>query len=472
MGLYGEFVPPSPGLGNLLVAGAIGAGSAWDNALIKDDKGDAILTDVFNFTHTTQGHGAVGGITSVGSAVLVDHDFFTITDPVHGAYVFEFDANTAPPFVPVAGRYTIVAPAAGALTATQVSALMIAAINATDILITAVPTGANVALTADNGGLAYNIAVTENVGAAGFAVSGMAGGTNIAAIGMGASIGFSGENDADPGVGRGFGRVGFVATRITDTIITDFVVLARSGVGILTQEVFRVTGLGAGLFTYPLAGGLVVTPTAGITATNPVAATNGVPLQYGPIVASSGTVWDLAAGGSCVAIQGGMFVYGVSIAGAYPILEFRTKTGAGAWTAVGYFVANGQFRCVGDLVTGSGTVYGSTFYNAVAAGQVALLSLTASAGAMAACRIWASAGPKTAGNILEVGDGANPTFVRKFAVNWEGRLFQMVPNSAPVDADIPTGGFSAYLNEAGNLLLFRVRYSDGVTFKTGTVALV
>jgi hypothetical protein len=50
------------------------------------------------------------------------------------------------------------------------------------------------------------------------------------------------------------------------------------------------------------------------------------------------------------------------------------------------------------------------------------------------------------------------------------RLLFGVPNSAPTDADISNNFCTAYLDEAGNKLKFRVRYSDG-SYKTGEVAL-
>lgn len=45
------------------------------------------------------------------------------------------------------------------------------------------------------------------------------------------------------------------------------------------------------------------------------------------------------------------------------------------------------------------------------------------------------------------------------------------PNEAPTDADLGNGFLTFYLNQAGNQLLVRVRYSNG-TLKTATVALV
>lgn len=52
-----------------------------------------------------------------------------------------------------------------------------------------------------------------------------------------------------------------------------------------------------------------------------------------------------------------------------------------------------------------------------------------------------------------------------------GRMSYGVADTPPNDQDIPNGHMTAYLDEVGNSLIFRVRYSDG-TLKTGTVALV
>ncbi len=52
-----------------------------------------------------------------------------------------------------------------------------------------------------------------------------------------------------------------------------------------------------------------------------------------------------------------------------------------------------------------------------------------------------------------------------------GRMLYGVANTPPIDNDIPNGHVTAYLDELGNSLIFRVKYSDG-TVKSGTVALV
>lgn len=52
-----------------------------------------------------------------------------------------------------------------------------------------------------------------------------------------------------------------------------------------------------------------------------------------------------------------------------------------------------------------------------------------------------------------------------------GRMSYGVANTPPNDDDIQDSHITAYLDEVGDQLIFRVRYSDG-TLKTGTIALV
>lgn len=60
--------------------------------------------------------------------------------------------------------------------------------------------------------------------------------------------------------------------------------------------------------------------------------------------------------------------------------------------------------------------------------------------------------------------------VHAYSLKTAGRSYLAVPASAPTDGDIANGAFSAYLDEAGNALKIRVRYSDG-TLKLATIAL-
>lgn len=57
------------------------------------------------------------------------------------------------------------------------------------------------------------------------------------------------------------------------------------------------------------------------------------------------------------------------------------------------------------------------------------------------------------------------------ALNIQGRQYLGSPNSAPTDSDLFNGSISLYLDEAGNNLKVRVKYSDGTTLKTGSIAL-
>lgn len=65
-------------------------------------------------------------------------------------------------------------------------------------------------------------------------------------------------------------------------------------------------------------------------------------------------------------------------------------------------------------------------------------------------------------------DGSSHVVV---AYHIAGRAFDTAPPSAPSDALIDEGAYTAYFDEVADELIFRARYSDG-TLKTGVVALV
>jgi len=118
---------------------------------------------------------AVGSITVVAGANLVDGETFVLNDGTNPAVTFEFDddASVVPSATLRAVTFT------GAETATQIRDLVIAAINAAPTLdISAVAGGAAlVNLTNDVPGTAGNQTITETVVDGGFIVSGMSGGT-------------------------------------------------------------------------------------------------------------------------------------------------------------------------------------------------------------------------------------------------------------------------------------------------------
>jgi parallel beta-helix repeat protein len=58
------------------------------------------------------------------------------------------------------------------------------------------------------------------------------------------------------------------------------------------------------------------------------------------------------------------------------------------------------------------------------------------------------------------------------AINFgTNRIVGGAPNSALADGSLAASTWTAYLNEAGSTLTFKVKYADGTTVKTGTVAL-
>ena len=83
---------------------------------------------------------------------------------------------------------------------------------------------------------------------------------------------------------------------------------------------------------------------------------------------------------------------------------------------------------------------------------------------------------ETGSNLLYIANSSTTTPLIKGdfanAKLWHyGRIFQNTPASAPTDSDLANGQVSFYLDEAGNNLKVRVKYSSG-TLKTATVALV
>lgn len=72
--------------------------------------------------------------------------------------------------------------------------------------------------------------------------------------------------------------------------------------------------------------------------------------------------------------------------------------------------------------------------------------------------------------VLSPWDTAAREAMRLWADGSAGRVAITAPASAPTDAHLANGQISAYLDESGHNLIFRVRYSDG-TMKTATIAL-
>lgn len=75
-----------------------------------------------------------------------------------------------------------------------------------------------------------------------------------------------------------------------------------------------------------------------------------------------------------------------------------------------------------------------------------------------------------AGNCLIISDN-DPAKTAYFKFTG-GRFYCNAPATATTDAELGAGDVSFYLDEAGNNLKVRVRYSNGTTLKTATIALV
>jgi hypothetical protein len=76
----------------------------------------------------------------------------------------------------------------------------------------------------------------------------------------------------------------------------------------------------------------------------------------------------------------------------------------------------------------------------------------------------------SAGTIDFVRVEGGSTLLDRMDVN--GQRYVKVPTSSPGNAQVGTSQMTWYLNEAGNTIVFLVRYSDGTTVKAGTVAVV
>lgn len=71
--------------------------------------------------------------------------------------------------------------------------------------------------------------------------------------------------------------------------------------------------------------------------------------------------------------------------------------------------------------------------------------------------------------VKRVWDTAARETSREWADGSVGRVALSAPSSAPTDAHIAASQVSFYVDESGNNLMCRVSYSDGATYKTGTV---
>lgn len=148
---------------------------------------------------------------------------------------------------------------------------------------------------------------------------------------------------------------------------------------------------------------------------------------------------------------------------------FRTNS------ALGYIMGgvNSQFASGGMYALAQS--YSADIYQAQAANKLTILCAKgASAGVVVKIGTLVAA-PHADAEILRIGKGmgvssvSDGTAQHKFM--GDGRLISSTPASAPTDANLLNGSISFYLDESGHNLMVRVKYADGTTLKTGTLAI-
>ena len=146
----------------------------------------------------------------------------------------------------------------------------------------------------------------------------------------------------------------------------------------------------------------------------------------------------------------------------------RQSTGALSTATYGKNASTGYHAIFQSNLSGNITTFAAqeilNDVNTLSTGTVATLAIVSTTNSM-------GVGGKTF--LIDAGTSTTDYFSGyssffRLAVN--GELYVHIRGSAPTDANINTNEYVAYLNEGGNALTFRVRYSGG-SYKTGTVAL-
>lgn len=132
---------------------------------------------------------AVGTITCVAKANLVDTETVTLVNAAGTTYIFEFDTDGG-------GATEIQVDVSGDVTADDVAATLAGVIDGTGGL-TAAANAAVVTVTQSDPGVGGNVAITETVADAGFLVSGFSGGQD-ADVSAGVIAVKNSKNDTNP----------------------------------------------------------------------------------------------------------------------------------------------------------------------------------------------------------------------------------------------------------------------------------
>lgn len=130
---------------------------------------------VFEFDHFVEGSPATGSITTPAGSALIDDEEFVLDDGVLPpvTFIFDDDASVVEDATTRAIAFT------GSETAADMKALIVTAINAATLGITAAPGAGGIVLLTNDENLADgNVAITDTVVSAGFTHIGMAGGVD------------------------------------------------------------------------------------------------------------------------------------------------------------------------------------------------------------------------------------------------------------------------------------------------------
>ena len=142
----------------------------------------SVNTDDPILPSTHIGNAAVGSIIEVSGGFHVDGENFVLDDGVNPAVTFEYDDNASVIQNPVLRAINFTA---GDSDATIALTALVAINNAPTLAVTASPAGVNgIDLVNDALGIAGNVPITTTVADTVFAVSGMAGGIDVGAIGV------------------------------------------------------------------------------------------------------------------------------------------------------------------------------------------------------------------------------------------------------------------------------------------------
>jgi hypothetical protein len=144
---------------------------------------------------------------------------------------------------------------------------------------------------------------------------------------------------------------------------------------------------------------------------------------------------------------------------------FRVSTGGlivGAFTGDG-FASMSSFRIGSNLLTGD--LNGSGFSSNIMGIREMTLD---GADAGSAVRLKVKGNANTSIDVVRVYTALNEDI---FKVKGTGYIIQMANNAAIADGDLSASQMSAYIDETANTLIFKVKYADGTTVKTGSIAL-